>query len=59
MLDKDPANINPSNPNNYLSYYVEAYKYKAQYYSEIQDKTKYDDAKANEAKYQALLDQAK
>lgn len=57
-LNQDPKNADPKNADNYLSYYVEAYKYKGQNAALKGDKEGSDAAAAQLEKYEALLAQA-
>ena len=54
ILNQDPANADPSNKDNYLDYYVEAYHAIAQYYLIQKNTAAFDEAKAQMDKYKNL-----
>lgn len=53
-LNLDPANADPANDKNYLSYYVDAYSNLAKYYDTTGDETGATQAREELKKYQAL-----
>ena len=56
VLDQDPANADPANKDNYLDYYVEAYRTIAHYYMLQKDDEAFNAAKAQMDKYKGLLE---
>lgn len=57
-LNMDPKYSDPSNPDNLLSYYADAYRYINQYYLIIGDSEKAAEAKAEQQKYEELANNA-
>lgn len=57
-LNMDPKYSDPSNPDNLLSYYADAYRYINQYYLITGDNEKAAEAKAEQQKYEELANNA-